>query len=324
MKHARLFIWLLALAPMLFVARAAAQSPRDEARELAREGIELIGKGQHQEGLDKLRQAEAKFHAPTHLIYMARALTELNKPIEAHALYVDVLVEKVPNYAPDAFHEAQKTALGEARALEARIAAVRVTVSGAEIERTTVTVDGTEVPVARLAHPIALEAGTHRVEASAPGTAAAASDVEAKVGSVAEVSLELVPESGATSGETGGDGPTDGDEEGGSALPIGAGIALGIGGAALVVGVVTGVVTLTRSDEIKESCVDNVCPPDKESEADDAKLLGNVSTAMFAVGGAGVALGAVLLIVSATQDEQARAGVRVGVGPTGVMVYGRF
>jgi len=90
------------------------------------------------------------------------------------------------------------------------------------------------------------------------------------------------------------------------------------------VATVTGILTLQRADEIKASCTENVCPPDQEAQADDAKLLGNVSTAMFAIGGAGVALGAVFLILGATEDEQARVKWRIEARPTGMLLRGTF
>lgn len=314
--------WFLIVALMsLLCGNALAQGARDEARALAREGIALLEQGKHQEGLAKLEQAESKFHAPTHLIYMARAHTALGNHLDAHRLYIDVLVEAVPNYAPEAFHAAQKDAARESKALEPKIAALRVRLEGAE--RARVTVDGTDVPQARLAHPIGVEAGRHRVEATA-GAATAAKDVDASVGSATEVVLELTAAEGEPAAPGEEPRPTTPGEEPTSAFPIGAGVAFGIGGAALVVGTVTGILTLQRADEIKASCTENVCPPEQESEASDAKVLGNVSTAMFAIGGAGVALGAVFLILGATEDEQARVKWRIEARPTGMVVRGTF
>lgn len=319
-------VWVAALCVVLVgqLSDAHAQGARDEARELARQGIALLDQGQNEEALEKLREAEAKFHAPTHLIYMARALTGMGKLVEAHNFYIDVLVEAIPNYAPDAFHDAQKSATDGARELEAKIATLRVSVTGDKAEQARVTVDGNEIARPRLAHPIAVEAGSHRVEASAPGALPQKREVEAPVGAATDVALELAAEPGAAPNPSGGNAA---GEESASAFPIGAGVAFGIGGAALVVATVTGVLTLQRADEIKETCNENVCPPEQEAEADDAKVLGNVSTAMFAIGGAGVALGAILLIAGAASDDEAagdRPRVDVALGPMGVAVRGSF
>jgi hypothetical protein len=163
------------------------------------------------------------------------------------------------------------------------------------------------------------------VQASVPGGAPVSGEVEATIGQIAAVLLTL----GAGAAPEPSPAAADGDagEEPASAFPIGAGVALGIGGAALVAGIVTGVLTLSRADEIRERCQENLCPPEQETVADDAKVLGNVATAMFAIAGAGVALGAVLLIVDAADQQEAHGKplrVTAEVGPTGVLLRGSF
>jgi hypothetical protein len=309
------------------------QAVRNEARSLAREGIALLNEGKFEAAIAKLEQAEQKFHAPTHLLYIARAHAGLDQPRKAYDLYIGIVVEPIPNYAPQAFHEARQNAEAEAQALRARLATVKVNIRGAPPDRATVEIDGKAVHSDRLAYPVAVDAGSVEVVASAPSAEPVSRTIETQVGKVAEVDITLAPSEDLPSEGRGSDGavtpsPGEGADGSDSGLGIGAGIAFGIGGAALVAGIITGVMTLNRAADIKESCTDNVCPLEQEAEADDAKVIGNVSTAMFVVGGVGVATGVALLIAAITTDssEQSarRSGPQVHIGPAGVAVSGRF
>ncbi len=52
---------------------------RDAARELAQRGLQKIDAGDVSGGLALLLEAEAKFHAPTHLLFIAQAYASLGK-----------------------------------------------------------------------------------------------------------------------------------------------------------------------------------------------------------------------------------------------------
>lgn len=328
----RLALLCLCVASLGMAENARAQTAddavRDEARALAKDGIAALDEGRYRDALDKLRQAEAKFHAPTHLLFIARAHAKLGEHRLAYDKYVDILVEAVPNYASEAFHKAKKAAADEIGGVQANLATLRIQVSGASPDNVEVSVDGSAVARERIAYPVAVDAGMHKVEAMAGGSEPASQDVEATIGQTATVTLALEALADDAPKPSGGSaaGGTEGDSSG---LPIAAGVAFGIGGAALVVGGITGGLTLSRADDIKSTCNDNSCPPDQETEADDAKVLGNVSTAMFIVGGVGVAAGIVLLIANATGGDESTGGkpgptLRARISPTGLALSGTF
>ncbi len=304
----RCWLALLAVVVALLAAPASAQDVRDQARALAEEGIALLSEGRAAEAMDKLQAAEALFHAPTHLVYLARAHTQLDQLMEAHDTYVAVLIEQIPNYAPEAFHKARQMAESEATALRPRIATLAISVSG-EAE---VRIDGRPIERARLAYPVAVSPGAHTVAAGS-----ARETVRAALGQVTPVTLSAdAPPAPAPAPRT--PPPADSVEDDG--FPVLATIALAVGGAALGVGAVTGALTLDQASDIKRHCQGDVCPRDQEEAADDAKTLGNVSTAMFVAGGVVTALGIVLLVIDLSGDE----AVAFELTPSAASLRARF
>ncbi len=79
-----------ALPPALAAEPDVSDQDRDSARALAKAGIALYQQGRHQEAIEQLSSAEKLFHAPAHLLYMARAHAKLGQLVVAHRLYVDV------------------------------------------------------------------------------------------------------------------------------------------------------------------------------------------------------------------------------------------
>ncbi len=311
----------------------ASEQDRDAARSLAKAGIALYQQSRHEEAISRLRSAEKLFHAPTHLLYMARAHAKLGRLVEAHQLYVDVVVEDIPNYAAPAFHKAQATAREELAALSGKVGGVIIAVTGAPLDQVEVMVDGTSVPVARLPHGVALDSGEHQIEARSAKTEPAQQSLQVAAGQ-GLVHLELVLQAPATSASN----PPPTAPTAPVAMPTPAPpadppdhplftpgiITLAIGGAALAAGGITGGLTLAQASDIKATCNDTQCPPDQESEANSAKTLGHVSTTMFIVGGVAAATGIVLLLMPSSSPSEAPAppqptlGARLGAG------YGQF
>jgi hypothetical protein len=325
------FLWTVTLCTAAIfawsspaIAQDELEAKREKARPIALEGFQLLQDGKYNEAIAKLEEAERIFHAPTHLLYIGRARKELGEQLTAYNTFVDILIEDIPNYAPEAFQKAKADARFEAEALQSQIATLEIAVSGAPLEMVTVKVDGKPVPAKRLAYPVGVTAGQHTVEASAEGAPPDSESVEAVVGQVTPVSLTI-----ESAPEPAPGGGTTTPEAGGGSFPVLATVLLAVGGGALVAGAVTGVMTLSKASDIKDQCDGTVCPVDQEDAADDAKLIGNVSTAMFVVGGVLAATGIILLIVDPFGDspdtgEEVTASVGVRVGPTGAALVGSF
>ncbi len=81
-------------------------------------------------------------------------------------------------------------------------------------------------------------------------------------------------------------------------------IGFGVGGAALLIGTITGVMSLTQASDLKDQCPDDFCTPEKQEDIDTMMTLGHVSTAGFVIAGVGIGLGVFSLLTSGSGQEQ--------------------
>ena len=82
-------------------------------------------------------------------------------------------------------------------------------------------------------------------------------------------------------------------------------VGLGVGGAGLILGTITGLITMSRASDIKAACNQNGdCP--SSAGLDGARTLGTVSTISFVVAGAGLVLGVIALLSSNGSSAQPR------------------
>ena len=181
---------LVLLALTVVAPRPSAADVKDEARKLAMKGVALLDEGKAAEALSKLEAAEAKFHAPTHLLYMARAQRALGRAQAAHRTYAKILVEKIPNYAPDAFHKAQDDAKAEIVGLENDVATVEIELAGPRAETAEVAIDGEVLGPRLWTVPVAVAPGDHRVSARL-GAGEVETTVTAVMGHVVVARLDL-------------------------------------------------------------------------------------------------------------------------------------
>jgi hypothetical protein len=134
--------------------------------------------------------------------------------------------------------------------------------------------------------------------------------------------VEAASRPGPRSGEERPGGPGDG--AGTSGYRIGAFVAGGIGAAALVGGIVAGVIVLGKKGTIDESCIGTKCNPESiiaaREAAEGAQVPGVISTVGFVIGGAGLAAGAVLFLLEPSEKAPEGHGQRrpgsIGVGLT--------
>ncbi|MFO0591349.1 MAG: hypothetical protein U0441_27625 [Polyangiaceae bacterium] len=192
-----------------------------------------------------------------------------------------------------------------------RIAAVtpkvpRLTLSLAEgvPPGTSVLLDGSEVAASSLGVATAVDGGSHEVVVKAPGRLERS--YRAELGEGQKLTLFVKPgDSAATMG----------------ALRTTGFVSIGVGAASLVAGGVTGLFALRDRDALQSLCPDlSRCVVQGEPRAREGMALGNASTALFAVGGALAAAGAVILIVGRPKN----VAVQATLGPTGLGLFGQF
>lgn len=264
------------------------------AVQLGRTGLERFEKGAFDEAYQLFSQAESLKHSPVFVLYMARSKLHLRKLLEARELFRKTAAEEIAPDAPASFAQARVDAKGELVGLELRIATVQVRVEG-PAAGVTLTIDGKPAePGKSMEH----DPGVVLVRATHPDHPPVQKSITLQEGErdvVFSISL---------GGPAKDEAPPDVGQEGGGTYLPGA-IVLGVGGAGLVVGAITGIVTLGDADEALAPCTDERCPRTQKDAIDAASTTGNVSTISFIAGGALVATGVVLLLVLGDDGETA-------------------
>jgi hypothetical protein len=268
---------------------------RATARALAAEGYLALKKGDYQKAEDRFLRADSLVHAPTLLVDHARALVGLGRLVEAYEDYRLVVREGVPQGAPMTWRRALRDAQKELKALERRLAWLTIKVRGPS--EPSVLVDDKPVPPAALGVRRATDPGDRRVQASGAGFLAAEEVVTLAEGE--DKTVELAPEPVAASPAA----PVRASEP--KPLPQSpppkrpsntmAYAALGLGGAGLVVGAVTGALFLGKRSDLSSKCPDpSNCP--EPQLIDEYNRYGTISGVSFGLGVAASAVGVWLLV----------------------------
>lgn len=299
---------LLIVATCVFSIDAAAQSkdPAAAARDLARAGWDALDKQDYKDALDKVTQAEGLYHAPTHLLLMGNAQAGLGKLVDALATFEKLAAEPLTGAAPNAFKEAQETGRKRMKELLARVPSLLVVVTSAEAAGVTVSLDGQKVTFAG-GVAVRCDPGEHTIVVEAEGFPTVTQKVTLpEKGGVVRVPIALEKPGTPASTGTASAGPTASAAPSGTAT-VGPApgpqikpltfVTLGVAGASLVVGAITGGITLGAASDLKQRCKDNHCPFDEKGAYDSANMVANVSTATFVIGGLAAAAGGVLLAV---------------------------
>lgn len=306
-----LFATLLWLAPMAAAAEPTA-ADRAAARVLADKGADFFDASKYPEAIEAFREAEKLLHAPTHLLYIARAYEKLGKLVEAHRAYDGILADPfITPTSPSPFRSAKDLAQAEDAKIIERTPTVRLLVTGPDTDLVQVMMDGKPIEREAWAAPIPLNPGAHQIEARGRGLVSDSKPVVVSERDQVNVSLSLRWQ--------------------GPVYP--AIIALGAGALGLTIGVVTGGLSLSKVSDLAERCPEQHCLPADQPIGDSARTLGSVSTAGFILGGVLIGAGVTLAILrpgggppDGSKEQDAPKGLwvraRVGLGMT--MVEGAF
>jgi len=315
------------LGVSLFVAAHGAFAQTDleraTARDAAQAGREAFDAGQYDKAIDQFSRAEQLVHAPTHLLYLARAQAKLGKLVAAHETYLKITRETLAPKAPKAFVEAQSAAVSEQPAVDARLPSITVLVKGVAASSASIEMDGTALPSAMIGIPLPADPGQHVFKASAPAAVSDPVTITVTEGAKQSVTLALhataagtptaAPVATAASASTSGEPLTaDSSHSGVSGLRVASYVSFGVGAVGLGLGTFFLLKSgSTRSDANKlfdacnEASLLGKCPrsgPEAEainSKDSDADSQRNLGVAGLAVGGVGVAAGITFLILDA-------------------------
>lgn len=329
-----------ALLALGTVAPAAAQDQAAEnvaaARSLGIQGVQLAEAGNCKEAIEKLSRAESLYHAPTILGRLGECQVNVGQIVLGTENLNRVVREQLAPNAPKAFKDAQERAR---KALEAALPRIGHLTVSVQIEPksvpVTVTVSGAPVPAALLGVERPTDPGTHEVLATAEGYLPAKTSVDLTEGGRQSITLTLSPDPNAPKPVEATPDPTPvqpvpvtppppvAKSGGNKTLAF---VLLGVGGAGIVTGSVTGLLAIGKKNDL--DCPNNRCSGTDADNLDSAKTLALVSTIGFGVGIASAAVGTVLLVTSSgSSDKHAQSlpakkrvslTPYVGVGNAGV------
>jgi hypothetical protein len=307
------------LAIALVAPAAVAQDqPQAEnvaaARALGMQGIQLADSGDCKGAIEKLSRAESLYHAPSILGRLGECQVLVGQIVLGTENLNRVVREELAANAPKAFRDAKERAKGVLNTALPKIARLTVKIEPSDA-KAQVTVAGAVIPPALLGVERPTDPGTHEIVVSAPGYLEQRSTVTLAEGGTQEVSLKLEKDPSAvatapppappppvvTAAPT--QPPVDTTPKKNNTLAY---VALGVGGAGLVVGGITGFLALGKKGDLK-GCVDTGsgtgCPSSQKDTLDSAKTMATVSTVGFAVGFVGVGVGVVLLLTGGSSNN---------------------
>lgn len=331
---------LFAVGLSMLAARAGAQSDEQkaDARAAAEQGAAAFQAGNYAEAADLFTRAESLYHAPPHLVFLARAQVKLGQLVKARENYRKVTRETLAANAPPAFVNAQADAKKELAEIEPRIPMLKVVVKGGEGKNVKVTIDGVAIPAQMIGVARPVDPGEREVAATADGMSAAPKKIKLAEGAKESIELELTP-GGAPAAEPAAGGPA---EAGGSAsvtadagsggggsdgMRIASYAALGVGVVGLGLGTMFALQSSSKRKDADALC-EGGCPVSKKAEIDDlydeAGSKQTLATVGFIAGGVGVAAGVTLFLLSGKKQTKETARVTPWVGYQAAGVSGRF
>jgi tetratricopeptide (TPR) repeat protein len=281
---------------MLCLARSAAaqqtEADKNAARSLVQQGDARMESQDYEGALEAYRRADDIMGVPTTSIEVGRVSMLLGRMVEAQAAFARAAAYPRRDDEPEPFSRARREAAELARDLEERIPTVTIRLEGLpQAAAATITVD--ERPASSNVE-IPLDPGEHEIAAEADGYVRSSETIELQEGARRDVTLRL-------------------SQETASLWPL-AWSGYGVAGAALVVGAVTGVLSLDDAADAKQYCNDaGQCTPAAAEPLDRSRTLAHVSTASFVVAGVAAAVGTVGLIVSLSADAP-NATAHLGLG----------
>jgi hypothetical protein len=323
---------------------SAAKAEVNDATRAAARGLGVAGVNAYQGGdyataHDKLERAYQLLKAPSLGLWSARALQKIGKLVEAGERYLEVT--RLPTSGGDAAIQvrAQADARSELDALTPQIPSVVIRVDGADAASVNLTLDGEAVSSALIGEKQPVNPGKHSVvgtlgkqQATSSVTVAAGDSRDAvlhfqkvgkseALGATPPASLSADPAT-APPAATDNSTPPEVDSHASTVRTVGW-VAVGVGGAGLVFGTVTGLLALSKHSSITRSpnCDGLMCLASESSTVNSYNSLRTLSSVGLIAGGVLGATGAVLILTSHPQES---ASTALLLGPTSAALRGQF
>jgi hypothetical protein len=251
-----------------------------------------------------------------------------------HGLAFEAFQQYLSQGGDDISTERRDEVLAEIDRLKRMVGGVEVkapdgaTVTVDDLERGTTPLPGRLKVAAGVQHQVLIELGGEvLVERSVLVSSGETITVEAEELDVSDGGSDHSDQSDHSSdGSDGSDLSSDGSDS--SEVKTWGWVTLGLGGALLVGGAVTGGMAIGLDNELEKPCGDGGCPPSKHEDLDKRDALANTTNVLLGVGAAAVVAGVLMLTLSG--GDESESAVDVGVAPTigpgiaGAAMTGRF
>jgi tetratricopeptide (TPR) repeat protein len=329
--------WGLTLGALLTFARPvfAAEddaATRSAARKIALDGIAALQRGDAEQATQKLEKAYRVLRVPSVALWSARALAKRGLLVEASERYQEALRLEPQQGEVAVQVQARKDAAVELEELTPRLPTLTLNVEGANGAEVKLILDGVVVPSALSGEERPVNPGEHRVVGVA-GDEEVSQTLTLAEGQKQTITLSFTKQQGAVAapGAPPAAQPKQaeaaGDSSGGTRRVLSY-VALGVGGAGLVVGGITGVLVLRDKSDFEENpnCRNGECLQSEADEVNGFRTLRTVSTVGFIAGGALAATGIVLLLTSGSsaEPESARTALKFTLSPSSAALSGAF
>lgn len=316
----------LVLCPLAAATPAAAQESA-EAEALFDRGLADMEAGKYETGCASIAESHRLEPKPGALFTLAICESRWGRVASAFTRFGDYLAlyEQMTPEQKSWQRERAKVARQERERLGPLVPELSLSLPPGAPAGTVVKRDGRVVDGALLSKGVPVEPGEHVVSTQAPGGSVWETRIQLAEGEKKRVELQV---NGASTAAPSG---------GVSGRRAAAFVAGGVGVAGLVLGGVTGALTLGKKSVVEKHCGSAIGVSDETAcdqmgidASESASTTGLVSTIGFGVGLAGLGAAAVLFLTEPKQGEEAAAAtsrrIRAGVlaaGPDGVVIGAR-
>lgn len=338
----RAFAMLLAASVLVAAPLVHAQAGNKAAAEsLFQTGKTLMGEGKFDEACPKFVESQRLDPSVGTLLNLGRCYEGQGKTASAWAEYKEAAV-----LARSTGQQDRETAAKDLAAkLEPKLSKLRLDPApgAADITGLEIKDNGASMGKGTLGIALAVDPGEHHIEVSAPGYLPWSTKItigkEADSKTATIPVLEKDPNAKVTGPGTTGPGttpPGGTTDGGGSSLKTAGFVVGGVGVVGIGLGAVFGILAsgdVSSAEDDATLCPNKVCTPAGREQIDSASTKATVSTIGFAVGGAALAAGVLMILLAPSSTETAqhgKPGKSAYVLPTfdsnggGVTLLGRF
>lgn len=293
----------------------------DDAKGMHAKGVELFEAGQYLEAARAFREANAlrpTWKLQFNIGQSEAAAKRYGRALEAFEAYMVGGGDDVPL-------ERREYVAGEVRRIQPLVGQLEVNVDDALV----LLIDGDERAVTPLDGPLRVAAGRHEVVLQRDGEVLLRKSINIGGGMRVDLKMPAVDDAVGPSGETADEGADESASKGKSGLRAAGWSLLGVGAAAGIAGIVTGVFALQKDDELAAACPDKTsCPTTYKQLRDQSDSLALSTNVLIPAGAVAAATGIVLVLLSRrgtkTDEGAARGMPSWGLNGKVVTVEWRF